>query len=166
MECVLKILHLLAEIAAPCVKAFREGSEKVRDLECRAETAEKKCSELEQKNRASESEIQSLRQQVATERAGKHFVGVVLVLVMFFYHISPFLVGLVLGILNGSLLLRLSTRVGQWAGNFIRQVPPGLDRLFDQIRQAMPHLVEQIRSRIRNWKCKPINVSRSFGTTH
>jgi hypothetical protein len=168
MQCaiVAALVEVVPQFVSSCVKALFENSATARGLKARAEIAEKKRLELEQKNRVYESEIRSLRQQVATERAGKHFAVVVLVLVMLFYHVSPFLGGLVLGIFYASMLLRLSTSVGQWAGNFIRQVPQALVRLFHQIRRATPHPIEQIRSRIRNWKWKAASVSGTFSTSH
>lgn len=167
MECVLKILYLLAEIAAPCVKAFREGSKKVRDLEARVETAERKWSELEEKDRVSQSEIRSLRQELATERAGKHLVALAMVFLMFFYRVSPLLVGLMLGVLYSRLLLCLSGNLEQYVSQGLRLSASLWQSASREIRSVLGHLVrvvERIHRRIHDWKWKSVRASQSFKT--
>jgi hypothetical protein len=167
MECVLKILHLLAEIAAPCVKAFREGSEKARNLEARVEIAERKWSELEQKDRVSQSEIRSLREELATERAGKHLAAAVLVFLMFFYRVSPLLVGLTLGVLYSSLLLRLSGNLEEYVSQGLRLSARAWQSASREMSLVLGHLmdlVERIRRRTREWKLKSVPASQSYKT--
>jgi predicted nucleic acid-binding Zn-ribbon protein len=63
------VLEVVSQIMMSCVAAFRDTSDKVRSLRARAETAEKKSLELEQKNCAYESQIQALREKLATAQA-------------------------------------------------------------------------------------------------
>ena len=155
MECVLKILHLLAEIAAPCVKAFREGSEMVRGLRASAQAWQKECLEWKQKYDASESEKRGLRKELG--RVKTLMTGALLFYMIYHPGGAPFFAALViLPVVHRSVLFHLADSANEYAGNAARQIPP-----------AMRHLVERIRQGIRSWNLKwnSISLARIFRTT-
>jgi hypothetical protein len=106
-----------------------------------------------QKYDASESEKQAVRKELA---AVKTLMTGALLFYMVYHPIeAPFFAGLViLGMVHRSTLLHLADSVNQYADNAARQIPP-----------AMRHLVERIRTGMREWKWKSVPVSRSFNTT-
>jgi hypothetical protein len=163
MECFLKIvLQVLSEIAAPCVKAFREGSKKVRELESSVKTVKKECLEWKEKYRAGEIRIQSLLKELATAR----WVIAVLVAALLWSMIFPgtrVLAGVLgIGVVLGSQLLPMANRLAQYASNLLKhaskvaqQIPPALNRCIAQVRSWMP-----------DWRWKSVPISRNFRTSH
>jgi hypothetical protein len=145
MECFLKIvLEVLSQIAAPCIKAFREGGEKVRGLQCRAETAEKECLEWKERCLATESQNRILRMTIALAT----FAWVWSII---FPH-TLVLVGLfVLGVVCGIDLRPLASSLGQDSSEVTWQ-----------IRAAGDRLVGNIRSRMCDWRRKSVPVFTAF----
>jgi hypothetical protein len=62
----------LSQIAAACIRAFREGGEKVGGLQSRAKTAKKECLKWKEKCRAGESQNRILRTTIALAAARKY----------------------------------------------------------------------------------------------
>lgn len=160
MECFLKVvLHVLSEIAAPCIKAFREGGKKVRGLEARAEATKKECLEWKERYLAAESRIQTLVQKLATAYAAIGVLAGTVMLGMIFPQ-ARVLIGLVgLSIVFGGQLLPMANKLGsyaskvsQYANNIIRQIPQTLHRCITQLRSRMP-----------DWKWKSVPIFRSVG---
>jgi len=155
MECFLKVvLEVLSQIAAPCIRAFREGSEKARNLQARAETAEKRSLELEHKNHVYESQIQTLREKLSTAQAKLCLASAALLWSMIFPR-TRVLVGLVvLGIVCSSRVVRLAENVRLYGS---QHIPQAIAYLVER--------VERIRSRMLDWRWKSAPVSRMFRTT-
>jgi hypothetical protein len=170
MGCFLKtILDVLAHIAAPCIKAFREGGEKIRGLEVRATIAEKECQEWKERCLATESRLQAEQEKSARLWA----VIVVLFATVFFFVVFPsktVIVGAVgLSFALGGLLLPEANRVAQYASQGLRLSAALWQSASRQIRPVLGHLVqfaEQIRRSVRDWKWKAVPVSGSLSPTH
>jgi hypothetical protein len=168
MECFLKtVLDVLAHIAAPCIKAFREGGEKVRGLEARAKIAEKECLEWKERCLAAESRNQTQGKKLATA----YTVIAVLILTVMLCMIFPqmrLLIGLVgLGVVFGSQLLPMTSNLEQYFSQGLPLSTTLWQSASLQIRPVLSHLVrfaERIRSRIRDWKWESVPASRSFNT--
>jgi hypothetical protein len=152
MQCLTIVLDVFSQILVPCVKAFREGSEKVRGLQGRAVTAEKRCSELEEKNREVESKVQALQEKLAAAHAKMALATLGLLWSMIFAR-TGVLVGLVvLGVVCGNPLLRLVERLKVSASQQIRHAIAYLGKL-----------IECARNGIRSWKSVP--QARSFSAS-
>ena len=147
MQCLLTIvLDVFSQILAPCIKAFHEGSEKVRCFQARAETAEKRCTELEEKNRAYESQIQTLLARIT-----------VLVAALLWTMILPKRVAMpldlvALGAAFGDQLLRVVENLRVYGS---QQIPLAIT--------CLVQLVERARNGISSWKSVP--EVRSFSTS-
>lgn len=163
MECFLKIvLQVLSEIAAPCVKAFREGGKKVRGLEASVETAKKECLEWKEKYRAAEIRIQSSLQELATARR----VIAVLVAALLCSTIFPgtrVLAGLLgIGVVVGSHLLPVADKLRPYASNLLQQA----NKIIRQMAPALSRCIALVRTRMPDWRWKSVPVFRSFGPSH
>jgi hypothetical protein len=167
MECFLKtVLDVLAHIAAPCIKAFREGGEKVRGLEARAKIAEKECLEWRERCLAAESRLQAEQDKSARLCA----VIVILFSTVLFCVVflnRTVLVGAVgLSFALGGLLLPEANRVAQYAKQRLRRTAGLWQSASQKMRVEVLRCAQQMRSRLRDWKWKAAPVSGSFSTTH
>lgn len=168
MECFLKTaLDLLAHIAAPCIKAFREGSEKVRGLEARAKIAEKECLKWKKLCLAAEFKNQTQGEKLGTAYAAIAILVITVILCMIFPQMR-LLIGLVgLGIVFGSQLLPMTSDLEQYVSQGLRLCARIRQSASRQIRPVLGHLVqfvERIRRRVRDWKWKSVLDSRNFNT--
>jgi hypothetical protein len=162
----------VSEVLMPCVRLLWGTREAVRDLRARVETLTKQCLEWEWKYEASRKELGEV----------KVFATAGLVPYMI-YHPSgmPFFFALVmlcmihrstlvdLAIVFGSQLLPITSSFKKYVTQRLRLSNKVRQSASRETRLVLGHLVqfvERIHRRIRNWQWKPINISRSFGTTH
>jgi hypothetical protein len=170
MKCLIaSVLEMLSHIAAPCIMAFREGSEKMRALRSRAETAEKECLDWKEKYHAAEFRIQKLGEKLATAYAAIGILVIIVILCMIFPQ-TRVPIGLVgLSIVFGSQLLPMANKLGPYATNFFQHASRVSEYANDNIRQILPaldRLIKQSRNRMREWRWRSVPISRSFGTSH
>lgn len=154
MLCLItKVLELLSPIAAACAKGFREGNQVVRELRASAQAWQRKCTELEERNRVAESKIQTLEQKLAAAQMAIVALGPAVVWSMILpKRVAIPLDFLALGVAIGLLLRPSAIGLKPYAHELSRRLVATQD-LF----------VQAIRRRVGDWKSVP--VSQTFSTT-